>query len=147
MQFCKILFDKFTTLLHHFDIFRVTHSVGKSIIHFFNVANIGTLFVNVAQRPVQMDTYTIAAIKCCQLWNLGNQLAAQSALITGELYASIRHFSQMSCAIFADSSVNFPLSSSNGVSSMAFTAWAVLTAAATVCFAIGEYFAKFFPSV
>ena len=89
MQFCKILFDKFTTLLHHLNIFRVAHLVRKSIIHFFNITNVGTLVVNIAQRPAQMNAYAIAAIKCCQLGNFGYQLAAQSALITGELYASI----------------------------------------------------------
>ena len=89
MQFGKILFDKFTTFLHHLNIFSVTHLFRKSFIHFFNIANVGPLVVNVAPRPMQMNAYTIAAVKGCQLWNLGNQLAAQTALITGEFYASI----------------------------------------------------------
>lgn len=141
-----MLFQDLATFSHHFDILCIAHVRRKGFVHLFYIAYVGTLGIYIAQRPAQMNANPISAVKGSQLRNFGNQSAAQTALITSELYASIWHFSQMSLATFADSSVSFPVSSSKGVSRMAFTACAVLTAFATVCFAEGEYSAKFFPS-
>ena len=71
-QFGKITLEYFTTPLHHLDIFPVAHPGRKGIVHFFDVANIGTLFVNIAQRPAQMNADSVSAVEGCQLrWVLG----------------------------------------------------------------------------
>ena len=75
-QFGKITLEYFTTPLHHLDIFPVTHPGRKGIVHFFDVANIGTLFVNIAQRPAQMNADPVSPVKCCQLRYFGDQPAA-----------------------------------------------------------------------